>query len=120
MRAPEIDRGMNRSWGTLPGLLRLVGPARTRRMIMPSEKVDAVMAAARGLAQRTAPDGRTLEVERKAAEEPSAPAARIQETVNTLSGALAALTSRMDRDPFLLSVLDPEAVRRMDRFKEEA
>lgn len=119
-RAPEIDWGMNMSWGTLPRLVRLIGPARTKRMIILGEKVTASQAFDWGLAQWTAPDGQALEtalsVARKAAEKPAAPAAMTKETVNVLSGALDRLAAHMDRDQFLLSVFDPEAMKRLAGF----
>lgn len=120
VRAPEIDWGMNMSWGTIPRLVRLVGPARTKRMIILGEKVAASHALAWGLAQWSAPDGQALEtalaVARKAAEKPAAPAAMTKETVNALSGALDQLAAHMDRDQFLLSVFDPEARKRLTGF----
>ncbi len=118
--APEIDWGMNMSWGTLPRLVRLVGPARTKRMIILGEKVAASQALSWGLAQWTAPDGQALEaalaVARKAAEKPAAPAAMTKETVNALSGALDRLAAHMDRDQSLLSIFDPEAIKRLTGF----
>ncbi len=116
IRAPEIDWGMNMSWGTLPRLVRLVGPARTKRMIILGEKIGAAAALDFGLAQWTCPDGKALEtalsVARKAAEKPLAPSAMTKETVNALSGALDPLASHMDRDQFLLSVMDSDAGRK--------
>ena len=121
-RAPEIDWGMNMSWGTLPRLVRLIGPARTKRMIILGEKVTASQAVEWGLAQWIAPDGHALEkalsIARMAAEKPAAPAAMTKETVNALSGALDHLAAHMDRDQFLLSVFDPEAMKRLAEFAE--
>jgi enoyl-CoA hydratase len=121
-RAPEIDWGMNMSWGTLPRLVRLIGPARTKRMIILGEKITASQAAEWGLAQWIAPDGQALEkalsVARIAAEKPAAPAAMTKETVNALSGALDQLAAHMDRDQFLLSVFDPEAIKKLAGFAD--
>ena len=38
---PEIERGMNLSWGAVPRLVHLAGPAKTKRLIVLSEKVGA-------------------------------------------------------------------------------
>jgi enoyl-CoA hydratase len=46
---PEIERGMNLSWGTVPRLVRLVGPARTKRIVVLAEKLDAARAMQWGL-----------------------------------------------------------------------
>jgi enoyl-CoA hydratase len=57
---PEVARGMNMSWGAIPRLVALVGPARAKRLAALCEKVDAPTALAWGLADRIAPDGEAL------------------------------------------------------------
>ncbi|MEM8617942.1 MAG: enoyl-CoA hydratase/isomerase family protein, partial [Pseudomonadota bacterium] len=38
---PEVERGMNMSWGSIPRFVSLIGPARTKRLAALCEKVDA-------------------------------------------------------------------------------
>lgn len=110
IRAPEIDWAMNMSWATLPRLLHLIGPARTKQIIVFGEAVKAPEALSWGFAQWTCPDGTALEkateLARKAAEKPFAPASMTKTTVNALATALDRLASHMDADQFLLSVLE--------------
>ncbi|MFX6743372.1 enoyl-CoA hydratase/isomerase family protein, partial [Acinetobacter baumannii] len=41
---PEIERGMNMSWGSLPRLVNLVGPAKAKRIVVLAERIDATRA----------------------------------------------------------------------------
>ena len=120
IRAPEIDWGMNMSWGTLPRLLHLVGPARAKQLIIFGEDVGAQEALDWGFAQWVVDDGMALEkalkIAGKAAGQPFAPAAMTKQTVNALATALDPLAAHMDRDQFLLSVTDPEAMKRIMSF----
>ncbi len=122
IRAPEIDLGMNMSWGTLPRLLHLVGPARTKQLIIFGEDVGAREAFDWGFAQWVTEDGHALEkaveIAEKAADKP-APAAMTKQTVNALATALDSLASHMDRDQFLLSVTDPDAMERVISFSQQ-
>ncbi|MEW5733905.1 MAG: enoyl-CoA hydratase/isomerase family protein [Thermodesulfobacteriota bacterium] len=110
IRAPEIDWAMNMSWATLPRLLHLIGPARTKELIVFGEAVKAQDAFSWGFAQRLCPDGSALstalEMARKAAQKPFGPASMTKATVNALATALDRLASHMDADQFLLSVME--------------
>jgi len=41
MRIPEIELGLNYSWGSIPRLLHLIGPAKTKEMILLGERMPA-------------------------------------------------------------------------------
>ncbi len=120
VQAPEIDYGMNMSWGTLPRLVHLVGPARTLQMIILAEKVGAREAHAWGFAQWTCEDGDALQTARgiaeKVASKPHAPVCMTKQTVHAIARALDRTASHMDRDQFLLSVLDEESRERVASF----
>lgn len=47
--APELLNGMNMSWQSLPRLVSLIGPARTRKLVMLADNVDAATAERWGL-----------------------------------------------------------------------
>ena len=53
---PEIERGMNMSWGSVPRFVNLIGPSRTKRVVVMAEKIDAaraeVLTIARTLVKR--------------------------------------------------------------------
>ncbi len=120
IQAPEIDYGMNMSWGTLPRLVHLVGPARTNQLIILAEKVAAREAHAWGFAQWVCEEGaalqKAMEIAEKVAAKPRAPVCMTKQTVNAVAKALDQTASHMDRDQFLLSVLNDESRERISSF----
>ena len=58
---PEIERGMNMSWGSVPRITNLAGPARAKRIVILAEKVMAERAEEWGLADELADDGAALD-----------------------------------------------------------
>ena len=61
MRIPEVELGLNYSWGSIPRLLHLVGPVKTKEMIMLCEPVPAQKCLVWGLTEQVVPDGSTVE-----------------------------------------------------------
>ncbi|MFP4474902.1 MAG: enoyl-CoA hydratase/isomerase family protein [Desulfatibacillaceae bacterium] len=122
IRAPEIDYGMNMSWGTLPRLVHLVGSARTKELIILARRVGAPECREWGFAQHLADDGHAeavaMEIAQKAAEKPRHAVAMCKETVNALATAHDRMASHMDRDQFLYSVSTPEFAERVTAFLE--
>jgi enoyl-CoA hydratase/carnithine racemase len=104
---PEVPLGMSLSWTGLPLCVRLVGPARAKRMVILGQREDAgtlldwgfldavvpraeLMAAARGLAERYAAM-------------PPVPSQMVKRSVNAISHALDAAVMHMDMDQLLLT-----------------
>jgi enoyl-CoA hydratase/carnithine racemase len=107
LRLPEIPLGMNMSWRTLPRLVALIGPARTKQIVLFAEPVSAGTCLDWGIADQTCADGEALESAqawaRKIAALPPIPVRMTKEAVNAAAYANAAATSFMDRDQFLLA-----------------
>ena len=60
-RIPEVALGMNMSWGSIPRMLQLMGPARTKQaVILASERIQAEQAYEWGLVEHLAEDGSAL------------------------------------------------------------
>lgn len=120
IRAPEIEYGMNMSWGTLPRLVPLIGPARTKQLIILAEPVGAREAFEWGFAQKVCTDGTALEEARHLAEKvvsrSHVPATMTKQTVNAITTAIDKSVSHMDRDQFLLSILNPDSLRSISGF----
>ena len=57
---PEVERGMNMSWGSIPRITALVGPARAKRIAALCEKIGAQTALSWGLADEICADGQAL------------------------------------------------------------
>lgn len=119
LQIPEINLGMNYSWGSLPRLVNLVGPAKTKQWVMLADKVESVEAFQAGFAQWTVPDGqaleKALELAEKIARKPQSPALMTKQTVNALTAAPQSV-GHMDADQFALTLLSEDFQEGIDAF----
>jgi enoyl-CoA hydratase len=122
-RIPEVELGMNMSWGSVPRMLQLMGPARTKQaVILASDRISSVEAEKWGLVEQVVDDGQAFVsayafAERIAAQ-PPIPTMMTKTTVNRLSGALDDLASHMDRDQFALTNLSEDHQEGVAAFLE--
>ncbi len=102
---PEIERGMNMSWGSVPRIANLVGPARAKRLVALAERIDAGRAMDWGLADEVADDPveGALAFARRAAELPPVALRMCLRSVDVFAGALAETASWADADQFALT-----------------
>jgi enoyl-CoA hydratase/carnithine racemase len=108
IRIPEIGLGMNMSWQSLPRLLHLIGPARTKQaVILADERISATEAHDWGLVEEVAEPGQAfacaMRLAEKIAAQPPISVAMTKLTVNRLAHALDDLASHMDLDQFALA-----------------
>ena len=107
MRVPEIELGLNYSWGSIPRLLHLIGPSRTREMIILGEQVPADKCLAWGLAEELVPDGKALEaamiMAEKILKKPPIPVAMTKQAITNITSALDRASIHMDTDQFILT-----------------
>jgi enoyl-CoA hydratase/carnithine racemase len=107
LRLPEIALGMNMSWGALPRIVALVGPARAKRFAIFCEPCPAAEALAWGMLDEVAPVGGALAAARvwagKVADLPPLAVRMTKEAITAQSGALFRATSAMDRDQWMLT-----------------
>ena len=103
--APEIERGMNMSWGSAPRIVNLIGPARAKRMIALAERVDAETAAAWGLVDAASPDPMAAARALAARAEAMPPVAlrMCKGAVDAYANALSDAASWADFDQFALT-----------------
>lgn len=103
----EIERGMNMSWGSVPRITNLVGPARAKRIVVLAEKVMAARAVDWGLADEAVADGGTLEaalaMAERAASLPPVAVRMCKQDINAYANALAHVASHSDYDQFALA-----------------
>lgn len=122
LSVPEIDRGLNMSWHTVPRLVNLMGPAKAKRFMILAEALDADRALDWGLVDEVAPPGgavdAALALARKAAEKPPVVVRMIKEATNAYANALAGAASALDRDQFVLSWDSEDAKEGRDSFLE--
>jgi enoyl-CoA hydratase/carnithine racemase len=107
-RIPEVALGMNMSWGSLPRLLSLMGPARAKQaVILAADRISSAEARDWGLVEKVVPDGQALAEAMALAERvaamPPLPVAMVKTSINRLAGALDDLAAHMDGDQFALA-----------------
>ena len=108
IRIPEIGLGMNMSWQSVPRLLHLMGPARTKQaVILADQRISAEDAYAWRLVEELADAGAAFDAAMafaaKFASQPPISAAMTKSTINRLTYALDDLASHMDVDQFALA-----------------
>ena len=107
-RIPEVALGMNMSWGSMPRMLALMGPARTKQaVILASDRISSAEALDWGLVEKVVADGQALAEAMAFAERiaalPPMPVAMTKTSVNRFAGALDDLAAHMDADQFVLT-----------------
>jgi enoyl-CoA hydratase/carnithine racemase len=110
LRVPEIGLGMNMSWQSIPRMLHLMGPARTKQaVILADQRISAAEAHQWGLVEEVVDPGNAfdaaMELAAKVAAQPPLSVAMTKLTVNRLAHALDDLASHMDVDQFALASL---------------
>ncbi len=110
---PEIALGIPLTWGTVPRLVNLRGPARAKRLTILCERFPAPEALAMGLLDYTAPKGQALARAREVAAQTLAmPAAAVRmskESVNAITLALNHAAGYMAHDQIALAAASPES-----------
>ena len=104
---PEVERGLNMSWGSVPRLNALLGPAKTKRLLLLTEKINSSTAKDWGLIDSYfGPNNLKLEsvkLANKATEMPRLPFILTKESINNHTNAFAQATSYNDQDIFGLA-----------------
>ena len=110
---PEISLGIPLTWGTLPRLVNLVGPARAKRLAILCERVSAVDAFGMGLADELCEPGGALqaaaELAAKVLDKPKHSVLMTKETVNAYASLGAHAVSHMAPDQLELAAASPES-----------
>ena len=104
---PEVERGLNMSWGSVPRLIALLGPAKTKRLLLVAEKLNSSTAKDWGLIDSYLSTSKleleTINLAEKTTKMPRLPFILTKESVNNHSNALAKATSYNDQDIFSLA-----------------
>jgi enoyl-CoA hydratase len=104
---PEIDLGMNLNWFGLPLLLRLIGPSKTKKMVISGEIENANDLYKWGfideLFKDEELDKKTIAFAKKYASKSALPTQMIKRSVNALTYQADQTIMHMDYDQFLLT-----------------
>ena len=110
---PEIALGIPLTWGTIPRLVNLLGPARAKRLTILCERFAAADALALGVIDYVAPKGSALAKAREIAAntlaKPPASVRMSKESVNAAATLLNHATSYMAHDQIALAAGSPES-----------
>jgi enoyl-CoA hydratase/carnithine racemase len=110
---PEIALGIPLTWGTIPRLVNLLGPAKAKRLTILCERIVAPEALSLGLVDYVSERGQALiRAQALAAQTLDQPAATMRmskESVNAAATALNHATSFMAHDQIALAASSPES-----------
>jgi len=123
-RIPEVELGMNMSWGSIPRLVALIGPARTKQaVILASDRIGAAEALDWGLVEKVAETGQALAAAMTFAErialQPPLPLRMVKTSVNRVAHALADLAAHMDVDQNVLTSRSEDYKEGTSAFREK-
>jgi enoyl-CoA hydratase len=120
---PEIRRGMNMSWQSLPRITALVGPARAKQLVILANAVSAETAMQWGLVQEVVPAGgalaRAMAMAEEAAALPPTALRMIKQGINMAAMPLAHAVSYMDADQNALARLSEDYDEGVRSFLEK-
>lgn len=111
---PEVELGIPLAWGGIPRLVREIGPALTKELVITCRRFTAAEAKAAGLLNRVVPAAQLAsEVDtlaRTIIDKPPVPVVITKEHVNAISRAMSAgSTAFADGDVLLGVASDPES-----------
>lgn len=120
MLLPEAQIGIPLSWQSVPRLVNLVGPSKTKQLVLLGDELDSKTALDLGLVDYVVPSGKALEKALALAERvnrnPRLVTTLTKQSVNAYANALAHLSTHMDVDQAVLSGMSGAAVQARSRF----
>ena len=118
---PEVDLGIPLAWGGIPRLVREIGPALTKELVLTCRPFDAAEAKAAGFLNRVvaaaALDAEVEALARALAEKPALPLFATKRHVNAVTGQMVgAARSWADADGLVTALGDPECTEARRRY----
>ncbi len=111
---PEIALGIPLTWGAIPRLVNLVGPAKAKRLTVLCERFGAAQALEIGLIDYVSEPGqalaRALALANQTLAMPSAVVRMSKESVNAIATALNHASSYMGHDQIVLAAASQESI----------
>jgi enoyl-CoA hydratase/carnithine racemase len=119
---PEVELGIPLAWGGIPRLVREIGPAMTKELVITCRQFTPQEAKAMGFVNRVVPPDELVQQTAKLAEEiaamPAVPVAITKEHVNAVTRAMAGNTSYADGDVLLSAFASPEGIEARKAYVE--
>ena len=119
---PEVELGIPLAWGGIPRLVREIGPAMTKELVITCRQFTPLEAKAMGFVNRVvAPqelDQETTKLAEEIAAMPQVPVALTKQHVNAVTRAMAGSTSYADGDLLLSAYSSPESQQARQAYVE--
>jgi enoyl-CoA hydratase/carnithine racemase len=119
---PEVELGIPLTWGGIPRLVREIGPAMTKELVITCRQFTPQEAKAMGFVNRVVPpdelEQQTLNLAQEIAAMPAVPVAITKEHINAVSRAMTGHTSYADGDVLLSAVASPESAEARNAYVE--
>ncbi len=116
---PEVDLGIPLGWGGVPRLVREIGPARTRELVMTCRPFGAAEAHGMGFVNRVVPAGEhEAAAQELAAEIAAKPAVPIAVTKQQVAAATAGAPAYADADALLAALASPESQQAAAEYRQ--
>ncbi len=119
---PEVSLGIPLTWGTLPRLVNLLGPAKAKRLTILCERVPAAEALAMGLADFVSPPGKAFAAACDLAAQvralPRNSVRMSKESINAYASIGAHAASHMAHDQVQLAAASAEAKAAREAFAQ--
>ncbi len=117
---PEVDLGIPLGWGGVPRLVREIGPARTRELVMTCRPFDAAEAYAMGFVNRVVPAGEHLAAAGELAAVIAAkPALPVTVTKQQVAAASFRPPAHADADALLAALASPESQAAAEGYRRK-
>jgi enoyl-CoA hydratase/carnithine racemase len=118
---PEVDLGIPLAWGGIPRLVREIGPALTKELVLSCRPFDAAEAKAAGFLNRVVPedalDGEVEGLARALAEKASLALFATKRHVNAVTRQMVGTDrSWSDADGLVTALQDPECTEARKRY----
>jgi enoyl-CoA hydratase/3-hydroxypropionyl-coenzyme A dehydratase len=118
---PEVELGIPLAWGGIPRLVREIGPALTKELVITCRRFSPAEAKAAGMLNRVVPADQVASEAGSLAKQiltmPAGPVVATKDSVNAVVNAMApALTASSDGDSLLGALNDPAGVEARERY----
>ena len=118
---PEVDLGIPLAWGGIPRLVREIGPALTKELVITCRPFDAAEALSTGFLNRVVDEGDlepcALELAQQVAAKPAIPTFATKRHTNAVTAQMYGMERAWsDADSLVAALLDPECTEAREAY----
>jgi len=118
---PEVDLGIPLAWGGIPRLVREIGPALTKELVITCREFDSIEALAAGFLNRVVNadelDPSVQVLAEQIAAKPAGPVSATKRHVNAVTSQMTGtMRGWSDADGLLAAMMDPESNAARERY----